>query len=132
MWNDDTAGGTVHQPMTHKESNLTSRNPGENPSSKLLKSRSFAPKNDAFQVRNLLFQGGYVSFREGTLPQTKIDNYHITKPTFIICIPSPITYPSSSTHRVPPPKKVGKQGHWCDFQIAWNADRAKDNASVPL
>ena len=28
MWNDDTAGSTVHQPMAHEEGNLTLRNPG--------------------------------------------------------------------------------------------------------
>ena len=114
MRNDDTAGGTVHQPMTHKESNLTSRNRGF-PRSKFCWNPGPSPlKMMVSKFGISFFRGGYVSFREGTLPQTKMDNYHITKPTFIICIPSPITYPSSSTHRVPPQKKS-----WQARSLVW-------------
>ena len=39
MWNDDTAGSTVHQPMAHEEGNLTLSNP-----------ESDSPKQQAVEI----------------------------------------------------------------------------------
>ena len=65
-----------------------------------------------------------------------MDKYYTLSPCpipFTIHIPSP-TPPHQFNHQqkywVPLPQKNHwrSSGHWCDFQIAWNADPAKDNA----